>query len=87
MTNENMPAAKSAYHVPWFHRPVLPLVVAAEVLGISRSGLYRLQASGKLTFSRIGKKTVVRTSSVTAYLETIEDWSSTGEAGAKAVQQ
>jgi excisionase family DNA binding protein len=86
MANPFVPAVNTASTVPWFQKPVLPLRVASEVLGVSRSSLYRLQASGKLTFSRIGGKTVVRTSSVTAYLEAIEDWSSTGASGAKAVR-
>lgn len=59
---------------PWAQRPLLPLRVAADLLGISRSGLYRLQASGKLTFGKVGGKTVVKTSSLISYLETIEEW-------------
>lgn len=78
MSNEVVPAVNTASTVPWFQKPVLPLRVASEVLGVSRSSLYRLQASGKLTFSRIGGKTVIKTASVIAYLETIEDWQSPG---------
>lgn len=65
-----------SHQIPWAQKPVLPLRVASEVLGVSRSTLYRLQAGGKLTFSRVGGKTVIRTASVIAYLEAIEDWPS-----------
>ncbi|THF59855.1 helix-turn-helix domain-containing protein [Ollibium composti] len=74
MTNANLTAAKSASQIPWPQKPVLPLRVAADLLGISRSSLYRLQAGGKLTFARVGGKSVVRTPSLLAYLETIEEW-------------
>lgn len=72
---------------PWAQKPLLPLRVAADLLGISRSGLYRLQASGKLTFAKVGGKTVVKTPSLIDYLETIEEWP-VGEraCGAKAMQ-
>lgn len=78
MPNAVIPAVNTASTVPWFQKPVLPLRVASEVLGVSRSSLYRLQAGGKLTFSRVGGKTVIRTKSVLAYLEEIEDWPSPG---------
>lgn len=76
MANPVVHAANAAPTVPWFQKPVLPLRVASEVLGVSRSSLYRLQAGGKLTFARIGGKTVIRTESVIALLEAIEDWPS-----------
>ncbi len=76
-----------SHQIPWAQKPLLPLRVAADLLGISRSGIYRLQASGKLTFAKVGGKTVVKTHSLIGYLETIEEWPA-GEQGrgAKAIQ-
>lgn len=89
MTNANLPAAKSVSQVPWNQRPLLTLRVASDLLGISRSGLYRLQANGKLTFAKVGGKTVIRTPSLIGYLETIEEWptSSAQSRGATGAQQ
>lgn len=57
--------------IPWVQKPILPLRVAADLLCISRSSLYRLRADGKVTFTRVGGKSVVRTASIVAYLEEI----------------
>jgi excisionase family DNA binding protein len=65
-----MPAQK----LQWHEKPVLPLREAAEVLGISRSGIYRLQAAGKITFAHIGSKVVVKVPSIIAYLKSVDAW-------------
>lgn len=74
MTNANaiVPTAKTASGVPWPQRPVLTLRVAGDLLGVSRSSLYRLRARGELTFARVGGKSVVITNSLIGYLETIQ---------------
>ncbi|WLR98741.1 helix-turn-helix domain-containing protein [Shinella sumterensis] len=75
---------KTAIH--WSQRPLLPLDVAAGLLGISRSGMYRLVHKGDLVFTKVGGRTVVRTKSLQDYLESREDWSPVGEPDAKAVR-
>ena len=87
MTHESLPAAKSASTIPWTDKPLLSLRAASDLLSVSRSGLYRLQASGKLTFGKVGGRTVVRTRSLIEYLETIEDLPpGAPSGGAKGVQ-
>ena len=75
--------------IPWVQKPILPLRVAADLLCISRSGLYRLRADGKLHFAKVGGKAVVKTPSLIAYLEEIDGLSSAGEQsrGAAGSQQ
>lgn len=77
-----------SHQIPWAQKPLLPLRVAADLLGISRSGLYRLHSAGKLTFAKVGNKTVVKTPSLIGYLETIKEVPAAGEPDrdAKAVR-
>jgi excisionase family DNA binding protein len=80
MANANVPlsSAKNTSNIIWSDKPLLPLRTAADLLGISRSGLYRLQASGKLTFCKLGGRTVVKTTSLISYLDTIEEMPAAG---------
>jgi predicted DNA-binding transcriptional regulator AlpA len=73
MTHDNLPAAKTASTITWTDKPLLSLRAASDLLSVSRSGLYRLQASGKLTFGKVGGRTVIRTRSLIEFVETIED--------------
>lgn len=79
MTHDNLPAAKSASTIAWTDKPLLSLRAASDLLSVSRSGLYRLQASGKLTFGKVGGRTVVKTKSLISYLDTIEEMPAAGE--------
>ncbi len=51
----------------------LPLAVppleAARLIGISRTGLYRLSASGEIRLIKVGARTLVRTADLTAFLD------------------
>lgn len=77
--NVSVSSAKTTSNIIWSDKPLLPLRTAADLLGISRSGLYRLQASGKLTFCKLGGRTVVKTKSLISYLDTIEEMPAVGE--------
>lgn len=83
-----MPKTKEAIagEIHWSERPLVPIKVASELLAVSRSGIYRLEAAGKLSFGKIGSRTVVRVDSLIRYLDSVEDWtpSQQGAAARKA---
>lgn len=85
----NVSCALQSGDIHWSQRPLLPIKTAAELLGVSRSSIYRLESAGHLAFSKIGHRTVVRTASLLRYLENVEDWSSSeqGAAGRKAAAE
>lgn len=60
--------------IPWRQRPFLPLVAAAELLGLSPSSLYRLEAEGKLSFNRLGGRTLVAVGSIVKLVDTADSW-------------
>jgi predicted DNA-binding transcriptional regulator AlpA len=89
-TTANTRAIKTRSDIPWRDRPILRLDDAAALLGgVSRSNLYRMQASGQLVFVKIGGRTGVRTSSVIDYLAALETVPAgdLSDHGAKAVQR
>lgn len=89
MPKTNVSLAAQPGEIHWSQRPLLSIKVAAELLGVSRSGVYRLEAADKLSFAKIGGRTVVRVASLVSYLESIEDWTSShqGAAGRKAAAE
>lgn len=89
MPKTNISIAAQAGDIHWSQRPLLPVKIVAELLGVSRSGVYRLQSAEKLAFGKIGGRTVIRTDSVLRYLEEVEDWtpSQQGAAGRKAAAE
>lgn len=60
--------------IPWRQRPFLPLVTAAELLGLSPSSLYRLEAEGRVTFNRLGGRTLVAVDSLVKLIDAAEQW-------------
>ncbi|MER9166216.1 helix-turn-helix domain-containing protein [Mesorhizobium australicum] len=60
--------------IPWRQRPFLPLITAAELLGVSPSSLYRMESEGKLTFNKLGGRTLVAVSSLVKLIDTAECW-------------
>ncbi|OWK18886.1 hypothetical protein AJ88_03145 [Mesorhizobium amorphae CCBAU 01583] len=60
--------------IPWRQRPFLPLETAAELLGLSRSSLYRLESEGKVIFNRLGGRTLVAVPSVVKLIDAAEQW-------------
>ena len=50
---------------------MVPLPRAPAVFGISRSGLYRLAAEGRIRLVKIGARTLVDAASVRAFLATL----------------
>jgi len=83
MPKTKVAIAAQSGEIHWSQRPLLHIRVAAELLGVSRSSIYRLEAAGHLAFGRIGGRTVVRTDSLLRYLESVEAWtaSEAGSAG------
>lgn len=55
---------RSAYAIPWWHRPYLSVDEAAEVLACSRGQIYKLASSGSLLMAQNIGKTLVDTASV-----------------------
>ncbi len=50
---------------------MVPLPRAPGMFGLSRSGLYRLAADGKIKMVKIGSRTLVDAASVRAFLATL----------------
>ena len=50
---------------------MVPLPRAPAVFGLSRSGLYRLAAEGRVRMVKIGARTLVDAASVRAFLATL----------------
>ncbi|WP_156752770.1 hypothetical protein [Mesorhizobium sp. WSM3873] len=60
--------------IPWRQRPFLPLITAAELLGLSPSSLYRLESERRLTFNRLGGRTLVTVGSLITLIDSADDW-------------
>lgn len=68
-------ASKKAAALPsWRERPFQTLNAAADIAGLSVASLYRFESEGRLTFKRLGGRTLVDTASLIALLETAETW-------------
>ncbi len=50
---------------------MVPLPRAPAIFGLSRSGLYRLAADGRIRMVKIGARTLVDAASVRAFLATL----------------
>lgn len=51
------------------NRLAYPVEEAAEQLSISRSALYALQREGRIHFTKIGRRTVIRADELRRFLE------------------
>lgn len=69
--------------IPWRQRPFLPLLTAAGLLGLSSASLYRLEAEGRLSFNRLGGRTLVTVPSLIKLIDAADSWSPS-ERGAAA---
>lgn len=58
----------------WRERPFQTLNAAADIASLSVASLYRFESEGRLTFKRLGGRTLVDTVSLIALLETAESW-------------
>ncbi len=60
-----------------FTSPVMPEMVplprAPSIFGLSRSGLYRLAAEGRIRMVKVGARTLVDAASVRAFLTTLPE--------------
>ncbi|WP_256750501.1 hypothetical protein [Mesorhizobium sp. Mes31] len=72
--------------IPWRQRPWLPLTLAADLLGVSSTSLYRLEAEGQLCFRRFVGRTVVMVASILPLIDGVEEWTPS-KRGAAARQQ
>jgi hypothetical protein len=77
-----VPSASDITDPNWRARPVLSLKAAANIAGISVSSLYRYQADGRLSFGRLGGRTLVRTDSLIQLIDSVEDWSASDQGAA-----
>ncbi|WP_315918639.1 helix-turn-helix domain-containing protein [Mesorhizobium sp. SP-1A] len=87
MTAVNAPVASSrSFGTPWRDRPFLSIAFAADLLGVSRAFLYRMEKEGRLRFGRLAGKTLVKTDSLLHLIDNVEDWrpSERGAAGRAA---
>lgn len=62
-----------AYDIPWQARPFLHIKTAAQLLGVSRTSIYRMKEAGHLRLAGVGSRTVVRTESLLEYIKSVED--------------
>lgn len=56
----------------WTERPFLRTREAAALLAVSRSTIYNLEKAGKLRFVSIGQRTLVDTSALVHYVESLK---------------
>jgi len=54
-------------------RLAYPIEEAAEQLSISRSQLYALEKEGRITFTKIGRRSVVRADELRRFLESASE--------------
>jgi hypothetical protein len=59
---------------PWRDRPLLPLKVAAEIVGVSVGSLYRFADEGRLKFRTLAGRTLVDTKSLIVLADSAQDW-------------
>lgn len=58
--------------VHWTERPFLRTREAAALLAVSRSTIYNLEKAGKLRFANIGQRTLVDTSTLVHYVDSLK---------------
>lgn len=85
MTVANAPRVSQSSGIPWRQRPLTPLRTAAELAGVSRTTLYRLEAEGRLHFGRINGKVLVKTESLVRLVDNVDDWRPGENTHARAV--
>lgn len=68
--------------VPWRERPFVPLLTAAELLGLSPATIYSLEAKGDLTFRRIGGRTLVSVETIISLIDSAEQWTASDRGAA-----
>ena len=66
--------AGAAPHTLWRDRPLLPLKIASEVVGVSVASLYRFADEGRLKFRQLAGRTLVDTKSLVALADSAADW-------------
>jgi len=74
LANSGAGKAPKLSSIPWRDRPFLPLLSAAELLGVSPASLYRLETEGKLSFTRINGRTLVVVETIVALIDNTEGW-------------
>lgn len=62
----------------WRDKPLLTLTVTSELINVSTPTLYKLAGAGKLSFKRLGHRTMVETASIIDLLDSAESWSPSG---------
>lgn len=58
----------------WRSRALLSLPIAAKVLGISRSSLYKMANADQLSLVRLGGRTLVRSEEVARLVDGVAPW-------------
>lgn len=69
-----IPATAPTPVTPWRDRPLLPLKVAAEIVGVSVASLYRFADEGRLKFRQLAGRTLVDTKSLINLADSADDW-------------
>lgn len=73
VSNIQPPTAPVA-HTLWRDRPLLPLKIASEVVGVSIGSLYRFSDEGRLKLRTLAGRTLVDTKSLIALADSAQDW-------------
>lgn len=63
-------------HTSWRERPLLPLKLASEIIGVSVASLYNFADQGRLNFRQLGGRTLVETKSLIALADGATKWKS-----------
>lgn len=67
-------AAVTSPATSWRDRPLLPLKLASEIVGVSPASLYRFADEGRLRFRQLAGRTLVDTKSLIALADGAVDW-------------
>ena len=68
------PRSAAAPSIGWRATALLPMAEAARIAGVSRATLYKFAHSGELQLRKLGKKTLVETASLAAFIAAAPGW-------------
>jgi hypothetical protein len=74
MPKNARPQNENSTEIPWRDRPFQPVQRAEEITGISAASLYKFAKEGRLTFRRLGGRTLIETAGLIDLINSAEPW-------------